>query len=144
MSKQPPPVPTASTIGPCPTIIQIVGRPGTGSLPSTIAPPDHPPQICRTPRHWKFIQDHRTTRPPPAQLALSYYYSYYQNPRGWSDGAMVLGKLPVPGRHTNLDYSRARAYCACSRCGWGWWFGNFFSHLSFLFSFSLSQGDGPI
>ena len=28
---------------PCPTIIQIVGRPGTGSLPRTIAPPDHPP-----------------------------------------------------------------------------------------------------
>ena len=32
---------------------------------------------------------------------------------------MVLGKLPVPGRPTNLDFSRARAYCACSRCGWG-------------------------
>ena len=42
MSKQPPPAPTASTIGPCPTEIQIVGRPGTGSLPSTFAPPDHP------------------------------------------------------------------------------------------------------
>ena len=28
---------------------------------------------------------------------------------------MVLGKLPVPGRHTNLDYSRARAYCSCNR-----------------------------
>ena len=42
MSKQPPPAPTASTIGPCPTVIQNVGRPGTGSLPSTIAPPDHP------------------------------------------------------------------------------------------------------
>ena len=26
-------------IGPCPTIIQIVGRPVTGSLPRTIAPP---------------------------------------------------------------------------------------------------------
>ena len=37
-----PPAPTASTIGPCPTVIKIVGRPGTGSLPSTIAPPDHP------------------------------------------------------------------------------------------------------
>ena len=37
-----PPAPTASTIGPCPTEIKIVGRPGTGSLPSTIAPPDHP------------------------------------------------------------------------------------------------------
>ena len=42
MSKQPPPAPTASAIGPCPTVIKIVGRPGTGSLPGTIAPPDHP------------------------------------------------------------------------------------------------------
>ena len=55
----------------------------------------------------------------------------------------VLGKLPVPGRPTDLDYSRARAYCACRRCGWGL-FGHFFSHLSFLFSFSLPQGDGSI
>ena len=42
MSKPPPPAPIASAIGPCPTVIKIVGRPGTGSLPSTIAPPDHP------------------------------------------------------------------------------------------------------
>ena len=42
MSKPPPPAPTASAIGPCPTIIKIVGRPGTGSSPSTIAPPNHP------------------------------------------------------------------------------------------------------
>ena len=42
MSKQPPPAPTASAVGPFPTVIQIVGRPGTGSLPSTFAPPDHP------------------------------------------------------------------------------------------------------
>ena len=28
---------------------------------------------------------------------------------GWSGGAMVLDKLPVPGRPTNLDYSRAKA-----------------------------------
>ena len=45
MSKQPPPAPTASAVGPCPTLIQIVGRPDTGSLPSTIAPPNHP-LIC--------------------------------------------------------------------------------------------------
>ena len=56
---------------------------------------------------------------------------------------MMLGKLPVPGRPTNLDKSRTRAYCACSRCGWGL-FGHFFSHPSFLFSLSLSLGDGPI
>ena len=62
---------------------------------------------------------------------------------GWSGGAMVLGKLPVPGRPANLDYCRARAYCACSGCGWGF-FGHFFYRLSFLFSFSLSLGDGPI
>ena len=84
MSKPPPPAPTASAIGPPPScnqncrtpqhwkftqhhrttrpppVIQIVGRPGTGSLPRTIAPPDHPP-------HWKFTQDHRTTRPSPVR-----------------------------------------------------------------------------
>ena len=56
---------------------------------------------------------------------------------------MVLGKLPVPGRSTNLDDSRARAYCACSRCGWGL-FGHFYFQLSFLSSFSISLGDGLI
>ena len=30
---------------PLPYVIQIVGRPGTGSLPSTIAPPDHPSEL---------------------------------------------------------------------------------------------------
>ena len=49
---------------------------------------------------------------------------------GWSGGAMVLGKLPVPGRPTNLDWSRARAYCACSRCGWG-----LFGHFSLIYPF---------
>ena len=38
MSKQPPSAPTASAVGPCPAIIQIVGRPGTGSLPRAITP----------------------------------------------------------------------------------------------------------
>ena len=42
MSKQPPPAPTASTIGPCPSVIQ----------------------VSRTPWHWKFTQHLRTTRPP--------------------------------------------------------------------------------
>ena len=46
---------------------------------------------------------------------------------------MMLGKLLVPGRPTNLDNNRARACCACSRCGWSL-FGHFFS-LVFLFSF---------
>ena len=34
----------------------------------------------------------------------------------WSGGAMVLGKLSVPGRPTDLDQRRTRAYCACSKC----------------------------
>ena len=54
---------------------------------------------------------------------------------------MVLGKL-APGRPTTLDNSRARAYCAYSM-GVGVVL-TFFSRLSFLFSFSLSLGDGPI
>ena len=51
--------------------------------------------------------------------------------RGCSGGAMALGKLPVPGRPTTSKDSRARAYCSCSRCGWGL-FGTFF--LSSIFS----------
>ena len=61
---------------------------------------------------------------------------------GWTGGAMVLGKLPVPGCPTNLDDRRAWDCCACSRCG-GVFF-DIFTHLSFLTSFSLSLGDGPI
>ena len=38
---------------------------------------------------------------------------------GWSGGAKVLSKLSVPGHPTSLYDSRARAYCACSRCRWG-------------------------
>ena len=45
---------------------------------------------------------------------------------------MVLGKLPVLGRPNNLDLSRARAFCACSRCGWG-----LFGHFSLICHFSL-------
>ena len=56
---------------------------------------------------------------------------------------MVLGKLPVPGRPSNLADSRARAYCACRGYGWGLC-GHFYSYLSFFSSFSLSLGDGPI
>ena len=62
---------------------------------------------------------------------------------GWLGRAKVFGKLSVLGRPTGLDDSGAGAYCACSRCGWGM-FGRFFSHLSFLFSVSISLGDGPI
>ena len=56
---------------------------------------------------------------------------------------MVLGKLPVLRCPTNLGNSGTRTYCACSKCGRGL-FGHFFSHLSLLFSFSLSLGDGEI
>ena len=56
---------------------------------------------------------------------------------------MVLDELSEPGCSTNFDCSRARAYCACCRCGWGL-FGHFFSRLSFLSSFSFSLGDSPV
>ena len=48
MSKHPQPAPTASAVCTCPTIIQIARRPGTGSLPRTIAPPDHPLAVRMT------------------------------------------------------------------------------------------------
>ena len=55
-----------------------------------------------------------------------------------SDGVGRVVKLPVPGRPSNLDYSRARAYCSCSGCGWGL-FGHFFlSSIISLFFLPLS------
>ena len=61
------------------------------------------------------------------------YSGFSYKYKGWSGGAMVLGKLPVLGHPTNLDNGGARAYCACSRCGRGL-FGHFFS-LIYQFSF---------
>ena len=51
---------------------------------------------------------------------------------------MVLGKLPVPGRPTNLDKSKTGAFCACGGCGW-WLYGQFFlSSIISLFFLPLS------
>ena len=94
MSKTTPTAPTTSAVGPCPTIIQ----------------------IDRTSRHRKFTQHHRTTQ-------LYFSSTKFNNTISWankvapdkmhliyvtvlsgrSGGAMVLGKLSVPGRPTNLD-----------------------------------------
>ena len=51
MSKQPQPGPTASAVGPCPTMIQ----------------------ISRAPRHCKFTQHHRTTRPTPLIISDDFF-----------------------------------------------------------------------
>ena len=58
----------------------------------------------------------------------------------WCD---LLGKLPVTGRPTNVDYtcSRAGAALAVGAGGVVW---TFFSRLSFLSPFSLFLGDGPM
>ena len=56
---------------------------------------------------------------------------------------MVLGKFPVPGRPTNLDESRTRPTALAVGAGGGC-LDILFSRLSFLFSFSLFLGDGPI
>ena len=48
---------------------------------------------------------------------------------GSGDGA---GQLPVPGRPTTLEYGRAGACCACSRCGTG----GLFLVVSFFFFLS--------
>ena len=69
--------------------------------------------------------------------------STFQTFRGWSGSAMVLGKLPVPGRPTIWMTVGQGPTALAHRCGWGL-FGHFYSPLSFLYSFSLSLGDGPI
>ena len=55
---------------------------------------------------------------------------------------MVLGKLPVPGCPT-IWIIVGQGPTALAVGGVGL-FGHFYSHLSFLSSFSLSLGDGQI
>ena len=95
MSEQLPPAPTASAKGPCPTIIQIVGRPGTRSLGGG--------RVQR--RFWVNFQ---------CRSVLLFWITVGQGPIALAVGAA------------------------------GGLFGHFFSHLSFLFSFSLYLGYGPI
>ena len=56
---------------------------------------------------------------------------------------MVLGKLSVPGRPTIWMMVGQGPIALAVGAGWGL-FGHFYSHLSLLFSSSLSLGDGPI
>ena len=55
---------------------------------------------------------------------------------------MVLGKLPVPERSTNLDeVGQGSTAIAVNACGVVWTFFSLIYHFSFS---SLSLGDGPI
>ena len=68
-------------------------------------------------------------------------YKYIKGPRGWSGGAKVLGKLPVPGRPANLDEVGQGPIALAVGAGAGCL--DIFS-LVYHFSFSLSLGDGLI
>ena len=56
---------------------------------------------------------------------------------------MVLGNLPGPGRPT-IWITVGQEPTAFAVGAGGCLFGHFYSHLSYLSSFSLSLGDGPI
>ena len=62
--------------------------------------------------------------------------------RGWSGGAMVLGKLPVPGRPTIwITVGQGPIALAVGAGGGGL---DIFTLIYPFSSFSLSLGDGPI
>ena len=89
MSEQHTPTPIASAVGTASAV---------GPCPTLI-------KSSRTLRHWKFTQHHRATRPP--YLGTTFLLS------------TLLGKLQVPGRPANLDYSKARASVLAESAGGG-------------------------
>ena len=62
--------------------------------------------------------------------------------RGWSGGAMVLGKLPVPGRPTIWNTVGQGPIALAAGAGGGGL--DIFTLVYPFSSFSLSLGDGPI
>ena len=72
----------------------------------------------------------------------AFFFSEKQPCRGWSGGAMVLGKLPVPGRPTILiTVGQGPIALAVGAVGGGL---DIFTLIYLFSSFSLSLGDGPI
>ena len=70
------------------------------------------------------------------------HQSFICNGRVWSGGAMVLGKLPVPGRPTVLiPVGQGPIALAVGAGGGGL---DIFTLIYPFSSFSLSLGDGPI
>ena len=59
-------------------------------------------------------------------------FRFSQRNRG---GGVVLGKIPVPGRPTNLDHSRTRTFCICCL--------DVYTLIYHFSSVSISLGDGP-
>ena len=88
---------------------------------------------------WVMIRNSRWL--PCPYTVKNIYMPSYPEPGvvGWYDGA---GQTSSAGASYSLDCSRARAYCACSRCGWGL-FGRFYSHLSFSLLFLPLFGRWP-
>ena len=75
------------------------------------------------------------------RFEISTYLGVCDN-RGWSGGAMVLGKLPVPGRPTILiTVGQGPIALAVGAGGGGL---DIFTLIYPFSSFSLSLGDGPI
>ena len=104
MSKQPPPAPTASTVVPCPTVIEIVERPGTGRaryrLKYCLKGPLSPKQPINQPTnlsYCKYLPKSCICSVCTVSLTCIFLHCW-----GWSGGAKVLAKLPVPGRPTIL------------------------------------------
>ena len=97
-------------------------QPPPAPIARTIGPCPTLIQTGRTPRHRKFIQHLRT--------------------RGWSGGAMVLGKLPVPGRPT-ISITVGQGPIALA-VGAGGGCLDIFTLIYPFSSLSLSLGDGPI
>ena len=70
-------------------------------------------------------------------------YQPHQSCGGWSGGAIVLDRRPVPGRPTIwMIVGQGRIALGVGKGGV--LVGHFYSPLSFLSSFSLFLGDGPI
>ena len=67
---------------------------------------------------------------------------WYLQLRGWSDGAMVLCNLPVPGRPTIWIIVGQGPIALAVVAGGGCL--DIFSVVYYFFSYSLSLGDGPI
>ena len=87
-----------------------------------------------------FSKDFSSETPRP--FSIKFHMQPPGKGRGWSGGAMVLGKLPVPGRPTiSITVGQGPVALAVGAGGGGL---DIFTLIYPFSSFSLPLGDGPI
>ena len=96
--------------------VKMSKQPPTGTYCKRNRPLPYYDPNCRTPRHWKLTQDHRTTRPPQARLRIGHTFITHSLSLKGEDWPLCIPcQEPFSVKHfilgcTDVRFIRSRFY----------------------------------